>query len=160
MISIRRLEVHVVPGTVPEAADQPYPTVEFTLDGRTLQDWVRRSTPARREPQHYLGHHVSVDLAALLSGGLAYPPDDEPGEFRWEQWGGFTPILGCTCTVIECGPLLCRIAVSDDRVTWTDLQDGFREELDYGLAFSFERGAYDAAVAAGLAEQRAAQGQP
>lgn len=148
MISIRSLEIRIEPNHDHLEEGATHPTIEFTLDGRDLHEWVHRATPASMAETHYLGHHAGVDLRALLLGEMAYASDDEPGEFPWEQWGGYTPILGCNCGVVDCGPLLGRIEVGPDAVTWRGLRDGYQPELDYGLDFRFDREAYEAAIAA------------
>ncbi|MEV8530435.1 hypothetical protein [Streptomyces sp. NPDC051211] len=60
-----------------------------------------------------------------------------------------TPVLGCSCGVWECGPLLARITVAEDTVTWSRFRDPYRPEwgdLPIG-PYVFPRPAYEHALA-------------
>lgn len=64
-------------------------------------------------------------------------------------------ILGCECGEPGCWPLVCRIQVTDERVTWSDFEQPHRSPSsnrhwsyeDFG-PFTFDRRQYEAALAA------------
>jgi hypothetical protein len=66
---------------------------------------------------------------------------------------GVVPLLGCTCGEWGCWPLLARIVVAEDSVTWTDFQQPYHKERDYsGFGpFSFELRQYKSGLAQLLA---------
>ena len=50
-----------------------------------------------------------------------------------------TMVLGCSCGVSACWPLLCKITVDGDRVIWSDFEQPHRdEEWDYSNFEGFE----------------------
>jgi len=57
-------------------------------------------------------------------------------------------VLGCSCGVDDCWPLLARITVTDDLVVWDEFEQPHRPERDYtGFGpFRFDRSHYDEAV--------------
>jgi hypothetical protein len=59
------------------------------------------------------------------------------------------PVLGCQCGEWGCWPLLARVILDDDAVTWTDFEQPHRRDRDYsGFGpFVFDRRAYEEAVA-------------
>jgi len=63
---------------------------------------------------------------------------------------GKSPVLGCECGEWGCWPLLARVVVDQDAVTWTDFEQPHRRDRDYsGFGpFVFDRRAYEEAVAA------------
>ncbi len=144
--TIRRLDLRARPGTLPWDESHAYATVDLVLDGRNLVDWLAPIEIAERgeavsgRATEYLGHPVSADLRGLLRGTWSGDP--------FEDFDGRVALLGCTCTVIGCGPLCARIDAGPDWVTWTDLvryrgYGGF----DYGdIAFRFPAAAYAASL--------------
>ncbi|NED97807.1 hypothetical protein G1H11_21135 [Phytoactinopolyspora alkaliphila] len=138
-ITIQRLELRVRPGHLPWDSSRRYDTVDFLLDGRDLQEWLKRWTP----PEHrgvdgYLGHPVGTDVDELLAG-------------RWsgdaEGFGGRTALLGCQCTEIGCGPLVCTIQIDRSAVTWSEFSRFRGPTFDYEpVEFEFERHMYDQAI--------------
>ena len=70
------------------------------------------------------------------------------------DWGidqNKTLLLGCACGVAGCWPLLCKICVSDDTVTWSEFEQPHRDEdWDYSSfdGFVFEKQQYMDAIAA------------
>ncbi|WP_238330550.1 hypothetical protein, partial [Ornithinimicrobium kibberense] len=81
------------------------------------------------DPPEYLGHPTGTNMTELL---LGQRPEDESGR---------TALLGCTCTVIGCGPLLARIEVGSETVTWSHFGRGPGEEYDW-LELQFTRTTY------------------
>ncbi len=118
--------------------------VEVRIDGHDLRDLVR----AVELPHATAGGQP--DLAGSY-GGL--PPDE------WTQPGvydtGHVAVLGCTCGVTECWPLLVRITRQADDVMWSDFRQPRRGWPHEGLGpFTFARAQYESALAALAAEAR------
>ncbi|MCE1179096.1 MAG: hypothetical protein LWW86_08740 [Micrococcales bacterium] len=145
---IDSLELVVRGGSLPWDSGFSYPTVDLVLDGRPLQDWLSSvERAATGEARDYLGHPIGADMRALLMGewsgdGLG------PGAGDQEDFDGRTALLGCTCTVIGCGPLCARIVIEHGTVAWRQLVRYRGPYFDYGdLAFEFRRGTYESTVA-------------
>ncbi|WP_369253890.1 hypothetical protein [Streptomyces sp. R35] len=64
--------------------------------------------------------------------------------------GPKTPVLGCECGEWGCWPLMARIIVTPDHVTWDSFEQPHRRTRDYsGFGpFHFDRHQYDDAVKA------------
>ncbi|MET7568263.1 hypothetical protein ABZT04_07125 [Streptomyces sp. NPDC005492] len=61
---------------------------------------------------------------------------------------GTTPVLGCSCGIWGCWPLLAVITAAPDTVTWSSFRQPFRKEwgeLAIG-PFTFDRPAYEATL--------------
>lgn len=139
-VTVRRLELRVREGTLPWDETTPCPTVDLVLDGRDLQGWLAPHLPREhRDTGGYLGHPVGADLRALLLGRWSGDGD--------EAFEGRTALLGCTCTVIGCSPLVARITLTDETVTWSEFSRYRGPHFDYEpLELQFERSAYEAAI--------------
>ncbi|MDI6105679.1 hypothetical protein QLQ12_44575 [Actinoplanes sp. NEAU-A12] len=63
--------------------------------------------------------------------------------------GPKTPVLGCECGEWGCWPLMTRISVTDDHVTWDAFEQPHRKTRDYsGFGpLRFDRRRYDEALA-------------
>lgn len=61
---------------------------------------------------------------------------------------GKIPLLGCQCGEWGCWPLLGRVVVEDETVTWREFEQPHREHRHYAAfgPFVFDRGDYEAAV--------------
>lgn len=81
------------------------------------------------------------------------------GEPSWDlyRYGDRIQVLGCECGEPGCWPLVCRIQVSEERVTWLDFEQPYRaarhparRQWSYaGFGpFEFDRGEYEAALSA------------
>lgn len=139
-VTIRELELRVREVSLPWDEGRALPTVDLILDGRDLQDWQRPLAPAAHREHEYVGHPVGADLRALLIGTWSGDGED---------FDGRTALLGCTCRVIGCSPLLARVEVGDDTVTWS----GFANYRGPGFAYDpveleFDRTAYEKAIQA------------
>lgn len=147
-ITIRRLELRVREGAVPWDEETAYPTVDLILDGRDLRDWVRTVLPAGEEEVPYLGHHVDADLRALLLGRWSGDGPSDGSGFS-EDFDGRVALLGCTCTVIGCGPLVARITVDEEAgtVTWSEFSRYRGPHVDYDpLGLEFDLAGYLRAI--------------
>ncbi len=115
--------------------------VEVRIDGHDLRDLVR----AVELPQATADGQP--DLAGSY-GGL--PPDEWPHP---AAHGKDVMVLGCTCGVTECWPLLVRITRAADAVVWDGFRQPRRAWSHEGLGpFTFDRTQYEAAVAAVAAD--------
>lgn len=128
-ITVRDLELRIREGTLPWDDSVRYDTVALILDGKDLVEWLRPHAPPGIDPPEYLGHPTGTNMSELL---LGQGPEDESGR---------TALLGCTCTVIGCGPLLARIEVGSETVTWSHFGRGPGEEYDW-LELQFTRDTY------------------
>jgi hypothetical protein len=61
---------------------------------------------------------------------------------------GKVPLLGCECGEWGCWPLLASITVTGDEVAWSEFEQPYRQERNYGEfgPFRFERSQYDEAL--------------
>ncbi|NUP53685.1 MAG: hypothetical protein HOW97_41145 [Catenulispora sp.] len=66
-----------------------------------------------------------------------------------EAMGPGTPVLGCECGEWGCWPLMARIIVTAELVTWDSFRQPHREARDYTAfgPFQFNRRQYDGALA-------------
>ncbi|HST57120.1 MAG TPA: hypothetical protein VLK84_00440 [Longimicrobium sp.] len=117
--------------------------VEVRIDGHDLRDLVR----AVELP------HAAADGQPDLAGSYDGLP---PGEWVLppaDGKGHVVAVLGCTCGVTECWPLLVRITRKADVVVWSDFRQPRRGWPHEGLGpFTFDRAQYDSALAALTAE--------
>lgn len=118
---------------------RPWDTVDFVLDGRDLRDWlIRLAPPEGRDHGHYVGHHVSTDFRALLHGQGPDGAHDDDGR---------TALLGCNCTIVDCGSLVCEIRLDSTTVTWSRFSLLRGPNFDYEpVEFAFGRPMYDDAM--------------
>jgi hypothetical protein len=67
-----------------------------------------------------------------------------------DAMGPGTPVLGCECGEWGCWPLMARITVTADLVTWDSFRQPHRKTRDYTALgpFQFDRHQYDDALAA------------
>ena len=128
-ITVRDLELRIREGTLPWDDSVRHDTVALILDGKDLVEWLRPHAPPGIDPPQYLGHPTGTNMTELL---LGQRPEDKSGR---------TALLGCTCTVIGCGPLLTRIEVGSETVTWSHFGRGPGEEYDW-LELQFTRNTY------------------
>ena len=129
-ITVRDLELKIAQGTLPWDESIRYDTVDIILDGKNVVDWLHPYARPGIDPPEYLGHPVGTNMTQLL---LGQRHEDESGRR--------TALLGCTCTVIGCGPLLARIDIGSETVTWSHFGRGPGEEYDW-LELQFDRDTY------------------
>ncbi|MFF9062603.1 hypothetical protein ACF09K_28515 [Streptomyces sp. NPDC014882] len=71
-------------------------------------------------------------------------------EDHFRSAGDTVPLLGCSCGIWGCWPLMAKVTVSSTTVTWSSFRQPYREpwgELAMG-PYEFPRDAYEAALAA------------
>jgi hypothetical protein len=126
--------------------------IRIKVNGVDLPELVREAElPAARADDeeeiagNYIGlvaGYMRVDLAGQFLGGRGTPmftgSDDR------------TALLGCGCGEVGCSPLMARVTVTEDTVTWDDFEQPTRPEWDYdGFGpFTFDRGQYERALMA------------
>ncbi|QES47091.1 hypothetical protein DEJ50_03750 [Streptomyces venezuelae] len=136
------------------------------VDGTDLRLTVADATRSLREreadamaaePGGRMTAQERTDFLARRHGGMrqedlgapaAYFLGEHEPAFRCGTEDG-TPVLGCSCGVWECGPLLARITVTADTVIWSRFRDPYRPawgELPIG-PYVFPRAAYETALA-------------
>jgi hypothetical protein len=83
--------------------------------------------------------YVRMDLASQFLGtpGTSLSPAPE----------GKRALLSCNCGEVGCSPLLARVTVDDETVTWSEFEQPTRPDWDYdGFGFTFERAQYERAL--------------
>lgn len=113
--------------------------VEVHVDGRDLRELVRDvelpQAAADGQP----------DLAGSYDG---LPPEEWAAPAAGDRQGRVA-VLGCTCGVSECWPLLAYVTRTADTVVWSGFRQPNRSWTHAGLGpFTFGREQYEAAVAA------------
>jgi hypothetical protein len=123
------------------------------VDGRDLRDHTAEATYElwRRELEGEF-EDDEAEIAETVRNqhdGLGVADfADRPAHFLTAA--DSAPLLGCPCGIWQCWPLTARIAVTASTVTWSSFRQPHREqwgELAIG-PFTFERGAFEAALAA------------
>jgi hypothetical protein len=131
------LGVRIVPVTFHE---EPEPCIAFLVNGRRLTELVEA---AEAERGIGIGSYQWLDLRNVA--GMRRELLGQGG--RWEG-EGIVQLLGCDCGERACWPMLARVTMTPDTVTWSGFEQPHRPEWSYeGLAFTFDRAAYEAAIA-------------
>jgi len=124
--------------------------IRIEVNGTELPELVREvELPAARAEGDaelaggYIGlvpGYVRVDLAGQFLGGGGATPFESADEK--------VQLLGHDCGEVGCSPLLARITVTDDTVTWEDFEQPTREDWDYSDLgpFRFDRAQYERAL--------------
>jgi hypothetical protein len=120
------------------------------IDGRPLLDIVREleAPIAAADGQPDLaGKYDYLSAASVLA-----PSRQLLGEAARPslEYGDRVSVLECECGCEGCWPLLMRITVTEDRVTWSDPQQWHRDHWGYlsGWQLVFDRRQYEQALAA------------
>ncbi len=96
--------------------------------------------------------HLASRYVGLPPEEMFYPSRRLLGEpetyYDTDYLDGKLAVLGCGCGEVGCWPLLVRISVTEDRVTWGDFEQPHRKSWRYGRLgpFVFERDAYERAL--------------
>jgi hypothetical protein len=125
--------------------------IRIEVNGTDLVDLVRQaelpSAEADDEPElagTYVGlvpGYIRMDLAGQFLGGS--------GTWLYSEGEGKTALLSCNCGEVGCSPLLARVTVDDDTVTWDEFEQPTRPDWDYdGFGFTFARPQYEQALLA------------
>ena len=134
--------------------DDELTQVKIDVNGTSLPELVREiELPyTRAEGQEelagtYVGlvpGYIRMDLAGQFLGGS--------GAWLYPHGEGKTALLSCDCGEVGCSPLLARITLDDDTVTWDEFEQPERPEWDYAALgpFTFNRRQYEAALFAVL----------
>jgi hypothetical protein len=123
--------------------------IRITVNGTDLVELARQaelpSAQADEEEElagTYVGlvpGYIKMDLAGQFLGGTGAslgPGDPEK-----------TALLSCDCGEVGCSPLLARVTVDEDTVTWDEFEQPTRPDWDYdGFDFTFERAQYEQAL--------------
>jgi len=126
--------------------------IKITVNGVDFPDLVRDAElPSATSDEeediagNYIGlvsGYVRIDLAGQFLGGQGTPMFEGPEEK--------TALLGCGCGEVGCSPLMARITVTDDTVTWDEFEQPTRPGWDYESfgPFTFDRVQYERALMA------------
>jgi hypothetical protein len=145
-----------------------YSVVDLWVDGRRFIDMVcEYETPlARAELFEDYGEDIDEEDILGLAGGYQGLPMEEflppsrhffgesiPPQYKY---GDKLPLLGCTCGIVGCWPLLARITTDIEKVIWSDFEQFYRNlenenehqrwKYDGFGPFIFERKQYEAAL--------------
>jgi hypothetical protein len=123
--------------------------IRIEVNGTDLVDLVRQaelpSAQADDEEElagTYVGlvpGYIRMDLAGQFLGGS--------GAWLYGEGEGKTALLSCNCGDVGCSPLLARVTVDEDTITWDEFEQPTRPDWDYdGFGFTFERGQYESAL--------------
>jgi hypothetical protein len=84
--------------------------------------------------------YIRMDLAGQFLGGS--------GAWLYPDGEGKTALLSCNCGEIGCSPLLARITVDEETVTWDEFEQPTRPDWNYeGFGpFRFDRTEYERAL--------------
>jgi len=123
--------------------------IRIEVNGMSLIELVRRaelpSAQADGEEElagTYVGlvpGYIRIDLASQFLGtpGNSLSPGPEEK----------TALLSCNCGEVGCSPLLARVTVDDETVTWDEFEQPTRPDWDYdGFGFTFSRPQYEQAL--------------
>ncbi|WP_254878646.1 hypothetical protein [Streptomyces sp. NA04227] len=104
-------------------------------------------TPAEQE-RFLLGQHNGL-ITSELGDPVRHFLGDPGPEFA-DAATGRTPVLGCSCGVWGCWPLVAVITATPHTVTWSSFRQPFRAEWgELALGpYVFDRTAYESALAA------------
>jgi hypothetical protein len=126
--------------------------IKIEVNGVELPDLVREAElPSAQSDEeeemagNYIGlvaGYMRIDLAGQFLGGQGTP--------MYEGEDERTALLGCGCGEVGCSPLMARITVTDETVTWEDFEQPTRPDWDYqGFGpFRFDRVQYERALMA------------
>lgn len=124
--------------------------IKIEVNGVELPELVREAElPSARAgaEEEMAGNYIGlvagfmrVDLAGQFLGGQGTP--------MFEDSNGKTALLGCGCGEVGCSPLMARIEVTDEAVTWQDFEQPTRPDWEYeGFGpFRFDRAQYERAL--------------
>jgi hypothetical protein len=85
--------------------------------------------------------YIRIDLASQFLGSPGASLSPGPQEK--------TALLSCDCGEVGCSPLLARVTVDDETVTWDEFEQPTRPDWDYdGFGFTFSRSEYERALMA------------
>jgi hypothetical protein len=115
-----------------------------TVDGREVTDLIHAF-----EQQHGMETRP-VSYGGLIPTFYKFGPLDAHflGRTDSHRSSDKVPLLGCECGEWGCWPLLARITVSDEFVTWSDFEQPYRKDRDYQAfgPYIFERRQYGLAA--------------
>jgi hypothetical protein len=115
------------------------------IDGTPLTELIDRfETNAGMQP-------AGGAYGGLIPQFFRFGPIEEHFHGRsTDAMGPKTPVLGCACGEWGCWPLMARIAVTADHVTWDCFEQPHRKTRDYTAfgTFQFDRRSYDDALQA------------
>jgi hypothetical protein len=130
----------------------------FRIDGTDLRVYAAEATRGLwRQESEDEGPEEEERFLLAQHGGLGLSEIDDPvrhflgdpvPEFA-DPSTGTTPVLGCSCGLWGCWPLLTVITTTPETVTWSSFRQPFRKEwgeLAMG-PYVFARPAYEAALA-------------
>jgi hypothetical protein len=128
--------------------------IKIQVNGADLPELVKEAElpSARAEGQEelagtYVGlvpGYIRMDLAGQFLGGS--------GAWLYPGAEGKTALLSCDCGEIGCSPLLARVTVGEDTVTWDEFEQPERPDWEYDDfgPFTFARSEYEQALLAML----------
>ena len=126
--------------------------IKIEVNGVELPELVReaelpsaRSNDEEDMAGNYIGlvaGYMRIDLAGQFLGGQGTPMFDGSQEK--------TQLLGCGCGEVGCSPLMARVTVTDETVTWEEFEQPTRPDWDYEDfgPFTFDRAQYEQALMA------------
>ena len=113
--------------------------VRVLIDGRDLIDRVKaveKPLALDEDNPHLAGAYLGM---AREDWQIRSEPDAD----------GRRPILACECGIVDCWPLVARVVVGGNTVTWSDFKQPFRPRWSYTALgpFVFDLRQYEAELA-------------
>ena len=130
--------------------DEELSQIKITVNGTDFPELVRQAELplARADGEEelagtYVGlvpGYIRIDLASQFLGATGTALSAGPE--------GKTALLSCDCGEVGCSPLLARVSVDEDTITWDEFEQPTRPDWDYnGFGpFTFARGQYEQAL--------------
>jgi len=124
--------------------------VGIFINDHNLVDTVRKVElpfASRDGRPHRAGSYVGLPPEEMFHPSRRLLGEPET-YYDTDYLDGRLAVLGCGCGEVGCWPLLVRISVTEDRVTWGDFEQPHRKGWRYSRLgpFVFERGAYERAL--------------
>jgi hypothetical protein len=141
-VSVSSFEEQVPDGT------QLWPHVRLFVNGEDLLDLVREAEEPYAQvdrQRHVAGAYLGLQPGWVLPPSRHFLGEPEADEAIPE---GKTILLGCNCGVPECSPLVARVTLTEDTVTWSELGNPNFPSwvLDQLGPFTFNKTQYEAAL--------------
>ncbi|MGP3976186.1 hypothetical protein ACTWQF_19720 [Streptomyces sp. 8N114] len=154
---MQQIEFLNYPSSAPASQGPEESVYGFRIDGTDLRVSVAEATralwaqegheqtPAEQE-EFLLTQHDGLSLSEIGDPVRHFLGDPAP-EFA-DSASGSTVVLGCSCGIWGCWPLMARITTTAGTVTWSAFRQPFRKQWgEFAIGpYVFDRAAYKTAL--------------